>query len=146
LYRNRFAYPGTVAPADVMRRRTILVVNDEPGVQDLWAQILSEEGFRVLRARDAVEASTYLAIYRPTLAICKARLPGPDGVWLAEMIRSKSRATAVVLVEGESDADLRAALRDTNVAHVHGPRDREELLTTVRRAIEWNSHPAPAAH
>jgi DNA-binding response OmpR family regulator len=108
-----------------MRRRTILVVNDECSARELWAQIFSEEGFKVVRARDAVEASKYLAIHRPTAAICKARLPGPDGAWVAEMIRLKGRATALVLVNGETDA---------------------ELLLTVRRAIEWNAHSAPAAH
>ena len=108
-----------------MRRRTILVVNDEPYGQDLWAHIFAEEGFKVLRARDAVEASKYLAVYRPAVALCNARTPGPDGIWLAEVIRMKRRATALVLVNGESDA---------------------ELVTTVRRAIGWNSQPASDAH
>src|SRR5207253_7674642 len=108
-----------------MRRRTILVVNDELGVRESWAQIFSEEGFRVVRASDALEASKYLAIYRPTAAICKARLPGSGGVWVAEMVRSKRRRTAFVLVNGESDT---------------------ELLTTVRRAIGWHSQLAQAAH
>ena len=109
----------------LMRRRTILVVHDEFGAREGWAQIFSEEGFRVVRARDAVEASKYLAIHRPTAAICKARLPGPDGAWVAEMVRLKGRATALVLVDGQTDA---------------------ELLTTVRQAIGWNSQYAPAAH
>jgi CheY-like chemotaxis protein len=107
-----------------MRKRTILVVNDELGVLDLWDRILSEEGFRVLRAGDAVEALNRLAICRPTVAICKVRSPDPGGLWLAETIQCKCRATAVVLVDA----------------------DRDELLATVRRAIEWNSRPALAAH
>jgi CheY-like chemotaxis protein len=111
-----------------MRKRTILVVNDELGIQDWWAQILSEEGFRVLRAGNPGEALKRLA-YRPTVAICKVRSPDPGSLWLAETIRDQCRATALVLFDEERE-----------------PQDRDELLATVRRAIGWNSQLAPAAH
>ena len=120
-------------------RHTVLIVDDEPGVLDVWSRILLDEGYRVARACDAFDAVGMLASNRPTVAICDLHLPGPSGVWLAKMIRQHCPRTAVVLASGDPATAHDEPLHETIVARVTKPLCRDELLAAVRIGIGWAS-------
>ena len=120
-------------------RHTVLIVDDEPGVLDVWARILLDEGYRVARACDAFDAVGMLASNRPTVAICDLHLPGPSGVWLAKMIRQHCPKTAVVLASSDPSGADGERLHETVVACVPKPICREQLLAAVRIGIGWAS-------
>jgi CheY-like chemotaxis protein len=120
-------------------RHTVLIVDDEPGVLDVWARILLDEGYRVARACDAFDAVGMLASNRPTVAICNLHLPGPSGVWLAKMIRQHCPKTAVVLASGDPSVPHCAPLHEAVVACVPKPVCRDQLLAAVRIGIGWAS-------
>jgi CheY-like chemotaxis protein len=120
-------------------RHTVLIVDDEPALLNLWRRILSDEGYRVAVASDAFDAVGLLATNRPTVAICDMHLPGPSGSWLVDMIRQHCPTTSVVLASGDPVVGQRESLRDTVVACVTKPICRDELLAAVRIGVTWAS-------
>lgn len=56
---------------------TILVVEDEPAIQELIAVNLSFAGHKVLRAFDAEQAQTLIRAELPDLILLDWMLPGP---------------------------------------------------------------------
>jgi len=70
---------------------TILVVEDEPQVQELVAVNLEHAGHRVLRAATAEEAETSIRRELPDVLILDWMLPGESGVALTRRLRSDER-------------------------------------------------------
>jgi len=122
-----------------MTERIVLIVDDQPSILELWSRILVEAGYPVARAADAFDALRVLATSRPMVAICDVHLPGPSGVWLAEMIREQSPTTAIVLASGDPFVPPRETLRHAVVAYILKPICREELLAAVRMGIAWSA-------
>ena len=122
-----------------MKRHTVLIVDDQPPILELWARILSAEGYSVSCASDAIEALHLLAARRPTVAICDVHLPGPNGLWLADMIRRQSPSTAIVIVSADPFVPPRETLRPSVVGYLLKPVAREELTSIVKTAVAWAS-------
>ena len=70
---------------------TILVVEDEPQVQELVAVNLEHAGHRVLRAASAEEAENAIRDELPDVLILDWMLPGDSGVSLARRLRANER-------------------------------------------------------
>ena len=120
-------------------KHTVLIVDDEPAVLEVWARILGDAGYRVVRAADAFDALSLMVISRPAVAVCDVHLPGPSGIWLAEMIRRHCPDTSVVLTSGDPFVQPREPLHDPIVACVTKPVCRADLLAAVRIGITWAS-------
>jgi two-component system phosphate regulon response regulator PhoB len=70
---------------------TILVVEDEPQIQELLAVNLEHAGHRVLRAASAEEAERAIRKELPDVLILDWMLPGESGPALARRLRSQER-------------------------------------------------------
>ncbi len=70
---------------------TILVVEDEPQVQELVAVNLEHAGHRVLRATTAEEAENAIRDELPDVLILDWMLPGDSGVSLTRRLRADER-------------------------------------------------------
>ena len=121
-----------------MTTRTVLIVDDEPAILDLWSSFLVDAGYLVARAADAFDALRVLTSSRPTVAICDVHMPGPSGIWLADAIREQSPATAIILATGDPFVPPRETLRPAVVAYLLKPTCREELLDAVRTGVAWS--------
>jgi CheY-like chemotaxis protein len=128
-----------------MTRRTILVVDDQDSVRELWTRILRTEGYRVVAAADAFDAINLLSTNRPTVAVVDVHLPGPSGVWLADMIRERLPNTAIVLASGDPFVPPRETLKPAIVAYLVKPFSVEELLAAVMQGVIWSHDRNPLA-
>ena len=70
-------------------KKTILVVEDEPTLTELFRDELSQEGYEVRVARTVRAASEYLTRETPDLVILDIKLPDGSGLSLLEKIRKK---------------------------------------------------------
>jgi putative two-component system response regulator len=118
---------------------TILVVDDLEAVLRLMADILSAEGYRVLRAHDGEEALSVVASEQPDLVISDVRMPKADGFDLCRALKSSAstRLIPVVLMTGASETHDRIHAIEAG-AHdfVRKPIDQAELKARVRSLMQ----------
>lgn len=90
---------------------TILVVEDEPAIQDLIQINLEMGGYRVLVKPSAEDALKLVQHELPDLALLDWMLPGMSGVDLARKLRGDSRTKALPIImlsaRGEEQDKLR---------------------------------------
>lgn len=99
--------PGGTVPQVVTRRR-VLVVDDEPTIRMLVSEALSEHGLAVVEAADAASA---LAIAREggafDLLVTDVGLPGEmNGRQLAERLRAEFPALRVLMITGFAEQSV----------------------------------------
>jgi CheY-like chemotaxis protein len=103
------AGPGSGAePPPAVEPGEVLVVDDEPAVQEMMLDLLGELGWQPVIARDADQA---LAAFRPgrfPLGLVDQSLPGLSGLELASRLRQADPAVVLVLVTGWGNEDIMA--------------------------------------
>ena len=77
---------------------TILVVEDEPAIQELVTINLKHAGFLVVRASSAEEADSAIRAALPDLIVLDWMLPGQSGVALAKKIRGDERTRELPII------------------------------------------------
>jgi excisionase family DNA binding protein len=90
----------------VTRTVTVLVVDDDPAICDLFASALGGEDRRVLTATDG-ERALDLARQSPiTIAVLDLIMPGLDGVEIFRRLRAVNAQLPVIFVTGYPDSSL----------------------------------------
>jgi two-component system phosphate regulon response regulator PhoB len=84
---------------------TILVVEDEPAIQELVSYNLEMAGHRALRADNAEEALEMVRTEMPDLVVLAWMLPGMSGIEFARRLRADKRTQAVPLIMLTARAD-----------------------------------------
>ena len=107
-----FAYTNDRPKNDRARRRTILLVEDEPFVREATCSILESAGFEVLPAEDAQDA---MKVYEECkrgidLVITDMVLPGRTGQQLGQDLREHSPEVAVLVTSGYSNPEPSSAI------------------------------------
>ena len=117
---------------------TILVVEDEPAIQELVVINLKHAGFLVVRAGSAEEADSAIRAALPDLVILDWMLPGQSGVALAKKIRGDERTREIPIImltarvhEEDKVQGLDAGADD----YVTKPFHIEEVLARLRALI-----------
>jgi CheY-like chemotaxis protein len=83
---------------------TTLIVDDDPLVLDVLAQILAEPRYRVLTARDGYEAIRILAERHIDLMITDVRMPGLDGRDLGMQAKLMRPQLHILYITGFAEA------------------------------------------
>jgi response regulator RpfG family c-di-GMP phosphodiesterase len=121
------------------RARSVLIVDDENGVRDLMCRWLEAGGYSVSTASNAEEALHRLAAAPSAVALCDIRMPGRDGLWLAERIRRRHPETAVIMATGVQDVGAAVeSMRQGAVDYLTKPFGRDRLREAVLRGLEWH--------
>jgi DNA-binding NtrC family response regulator len=116
----------------------ILVVDDEADIRGLLKEILSEEGYEVDVAANAVQARASRARQTPDLVLLDIWMPDVDGITL---LREWSAATSdgcpVVMMSGHGTVETAVeATRLGAFDFVEKPLSLAKLLRTVERALD----------
>lgn len=115
--------------------RTILLVEDEPGVRSFAAQVLEDAGYRVLEAASGEEAIEHAgSIGQPiSLLLTDVVMTGINGRVLAERLRTLFPKLAVIYTSGYTDdIVVRAGVTGESIPFLHKPFTPEQLLDRVR--------------
>ena len=117
---------------------TILVVEDEPAIQELVTVNLKHAGFLVVRASSAEEAESALRAALPDLILLDWMLPGQSGVALAKRLRAAERTRELPIImltarvhEEDKVQGLEAGADD----YVTKPFSPKELVARVRAVL-----------
>ncbi|QJR35292.1 ATP-binding protein [Gemmatimonas groenlandica] len=114
----------------------ILVVEDEPGLRRLVAEILNRRGFRVRVAADGIEALEVLDGDRalPSLVITDVVMPRLGGRGLAETMTARGILVPVLFMSGYQAGE--ELPDDATHAFVPKPFTPDTLVTKVRQLLE----------
>jgi CheY-like chemotaxis protein len=116
--------------------KTILVVDDDPGVRALLHRLVESLGYDVLSAGSAADALEVLARRSVDLALCDVLMPGHDGVWLTEQILARHPGTLVALATGLQEMDPTVTLRPGVVGYIVKPFRRAAVAQLLQAAFE----------
>ncbi|WP_224242337.1 ATP-binding protein [Hyalangium gracile] len=115
-------------------RYNVLVVTADTELSTQLRGLLTEEGYRVLRAGTLEEASRLLEAGAPDVLVLEPLLPDGEGLMLARRLRSEARTRElpiVLLAEPLSTEELRMQ----RVAWVARPLQQERFLPALREVL-----------
>jgi DNA-binding NtrC family response regulator len=117
--------------------RKLLVVDDDAATCRLVAAIAKTEGLEVEMAHDGAAGLMRYHAWHPSLVLLDVQMPELDGLEVLREIRAHDADTPVIMLTAERD--LKTAVRATQLGafdYLSKPVDHEELLLTLRRALE----------
>lgn len=107
---------------------TIAVVEDNVLTGDLISEILTEAGFRVIRAYSGTEALYLLQHKRPDLILLDLILPGLDGEGVLEHIRG----IPVIILSSRSEVEDKIHLLNEGACdYITKPFHKKELVARI---------------
>ena len=126
--------------------KTILVVDDDEGVRQIFARMLTLEGYRVRTAISATSGLREVAQSRPDAIILDFRMPLVDGLEFLRRLRSSAShcATPVAIVTGDYflDDEVSAELKALGASLTFKPLWLEDLVSLTRTLLrDPLSHP-----
>jgi two-component system, OmpR family, response regulator len=123
---------------------TILLVDDEDSVQKLLAYPLEREGFRVLQARDGVEALERFAAEEVDLVVLDLMLPKLDGLEVCKRLRALSEVPIIMLTARDDELDKVVGLELGADDYITKPFSIREFRSRVRALLRRASVVRPA--
>jgi chemosensory pili system protein ChpA (sensor histidine kinase/response regulator) len=146
--------PGTGTPAGegggTLQHRTpmVMVVDDSLTVRRVTQRLLVREGYRVVLAKDGLEALERLAEERPSVLLSDIEMPRMDGFDLLRNVRADARLAGlpVVMITSRTAQKHRDYAAELGADHYLGkPYSEELLLSLVARYVVTDAAARPAA-
>lgn len=118
-----------------MKKRVILVVDDEPTILQMCRRMLVLNGFHVIEASTVREAF-YKFSASVDLIICDLNMPGYYGVWLLKSARKKKPNIKFLLMnDNMSSEHISDAHSLGGTAFIQKPFQIEELIAAVNQCL-----------
>ncbi len=116
----------------------ILVVDDEDAIREIVSAMLQSSGYQCQQAASGKQALALLSSGEPfELVLSDLMMADMDGIGLLERTKEKFPDMPVVMVTAVHDISVAlAAIRNGAYDYLLKPFEREQLLATVRRALE----------
>ena len=124
---------------------SILVVDDEEPVRVFLSRCLERDGYVVRQAACAAEALGVMMKEPASAVLCDIRLPGQDGLWLAERLHAHWPATAIVMASAVDDLPTIQKCRELGAReYITKPVQATQLRDAIRRVVTPpNTEPLP---
>ena len=122
----------------------ILIVDDDELVRRLLTLHLTNAGYAVSAAEDAIRAGYISLQIAPDLIITDVKMPHMSGFDFIAALQSDPRlaSTPVIFLTSDEDGDARA--RELGAAgYVNKPVRADVLLALVDRALKKEDRPSP---
>ena len=118
----------------------ILVVDDEPAVQNALRRALTLERYEVVEAADGREALEHLLSAQYEAVILDVAMPRMDGLQVCRKLRESGDQTPVLMLTARGDVDDRVAGLDAGADdYLVKPFALRELLARVRALLRRGS-------
>ena len=117
---------------------TVMVVDDSMTVRRVTGRLLEREGYRVLLAKDGVDALEQLREHQPDLLLVDIEMPRMDGFDLTRQVRGDERTAGIpiIMITSRSADKHRNYALDLGVNAYFGKQFQEpELLETMEKLL-----------
>ncbi|HUG55704.1 MAG TPA: response regulator transcription factor [Candidatus Limnocylindrales bacterium] len=122
---ERAAPPGT----------KVMVVDDDPDIAALIAEVLREEGYQVRVVTDSRQAVDRFEETRPELVTLDVMMPSIDGISLCLQLRKNSDVPILFLSAKQDPPDRVVGLRIGADDYMGKPFDNDELVARVEALL-----------
>jgi CheY-like chemotaxis protein len=125
--------------------RKVLVVDDDPVVGKSFNRVLSDKGYIVVTAQDGFDALMKLQAEKYDVVFTDIRMPGMDGLEVAEQVKASQPWTPVVIVTGYGTAANEERARAAGVSDfLRKPLSPEMIEDSAAKALQAVAAPALA--
>ena len=121
---------------------TILVVEDEPGIQELISYGLRQAGHEIFCAGDAEQAMKIVNDVLPDLVLLDWMLPGMSGIELAKILRRTPRTKnipIIMLTARSEECDKISGLEIGADDYITKPFSTRELAARIKAVLRRRS-------
>lgn len=122
-----------------MNKPYILVVEDDPPVQNLIVTMLETQGYTVHLAKTGADAIMEVGCHAPMIVLLDLGLPDLDGIDVIKKIRSWSFVPILVISARAEEEDKIKALDAGADDYITKPFSVEEMLARVRAMQRRNA-------
>ncbi|HVJ61498.1 MAG TPA: response regulator [Tahibacter sp.] len=122
------------ADAQAVSAPTVLIVDDSLSARRSLEQLIGDAGFRVVAARDGLEALERVATQRPDLMIVDLEMPRMNGLELTSFVRKgdATQAIPIIMITSRTTERHRELARSAGVDVTLGkPYSEDRLLALI---------------
>ena len=125
------------------KKISILVVDDEEIVRNLFCRVFEESGYEAVPAKNEQEAYERLKEKKFPVAVLDIRMPGVNDLSVLKAVKKDYPGTEVIMVSGHGT--MRVAQESLNLGaydYLQKPVNTDDLLDVVERAVKSVKHTA----
>lgn len=123
-----------------IKKKTVLVVDDDKNILEILARLLSSEGYITLEAESGAEAIEIAANFMPDLVILDLRLPDYNGIDVLSQLKKMNKGVQVVILTGYGSQDAaRSAMEIGAFDFLTKPFGFDDFIHVVHKALEFES-------
>jgi CheY-like chemotaxis protein len=126
-----------------MKPKRVLIVEDDELLQNLWTELLRNQGYGVAAVDDGALALVEIPRFEPDLILLDLIMPKAevDGIALLHTLSARLAPVPVVVVSGLGESVAAAITPETAkrlgiVAVIRKPVESESLLREIGRVME----------
>ncbi|MDM8540290.1 response regulator [Desulfococcaceae bacterium HSG9] len=134
-HNNRAQTLYSQQPSEMIKeRKTVLVVDDEPGALDLIAGYLFREGYNTMTATSGAEALRLAEEHQPFAITLDLIMPEMDGFEVLQRLKKNPKISAIPVIIVSVAEDHKTGLALGAVGHVTKPVIRDDLINEINKA------------
>jgi two-component system, response regulator, stage 0 sporulation protein F len=115
-----------------MSKKKVLVVDDQPSITILLAEVLKHAGYETLVTYNGQEALSLMEQQHPDAVIMDVKMPGIDGIELLCLMRSSGSTVPVIIMTAYGELQIIEKAKMLGVhTHFMKPFDITEMLQAV---------------
>jgi two-component system nitrogen regulation response regulator NtrX len=119
---------------------TILIIDDEPGIRTVLADVLRDEGYAVIAAEDGAQGLEVLAGRPVDLVFLDVWLPRMGGIDVLKRIRADHPDVEVIMISGHANISLAVqAAKMGAFDFLEKPLSLDRTITVARNALALES-------
>lgn len=119
-----------------MKKRNILICDDETGVRESLKLILDEE-FSLNYAGNGREAVDFVKTHEPDLAILDVKMPSLNGLETLKALKELKPHLKVLMITGYESSDVAAQAAQLGANdYLTKPFDRDRVRTKVQALLQ----------
>lgn len=116
-------------------QRTILIVDDEPGLRELVRINLEHEGYTVIQSENGIQGLTAVREQHPDLVIMDVMMPELDGWETCRRLREFSQVPVLMLTAKVQSKDIVTGLESGADDYLLKPFNMDELMARIRALL-----------
>lgn len=121
-------------------KQTVMIIDDQPGIRRLLAEVLAEQGFEVITATNGYEGVQQAKESKPALILMDMKMPGMDGIETLRELKRLGLGDNVIMMTAYGELDLVNEAREMGAAaYITKPFDIIALCQMVKENINGST-------